>query len=148
MGRNAEFDAGSYHGSHRPDVTGPGLHEAEQAYPDVHEHPEYYSSGEKHEREALGAMNAARGKPDKPVTMYRAAPAGITHINNGDWVTPSRSYAAYHAQSQGGMVVHSAKTTASNLRATGDYLPEFGYSGENVPVKPKANPRVSPPRGG
>lgn len=130
-----QFD---YRMAHRPSEEGPGLHEVEKAYPDVHEHPEYYT-GFGHptaDRQTIAVARATRGKPDAPVTMYRAAPRGVTQINPGDWVTPSRAYAQNHADAEGSLVVHAAPTTAANLRATGDYIHEFGYAGSSpVPVR-------------
>ena len=38
---------------------------------------------------------------DVPIVMYRAVPADVKEnsFRNGDWITPSRQYAEYHAQS-------------------------------------------------
>lgn len=134
--RTEEFDSG-YRGTHRPPSEGPGLHEAEQMYPDVHEHPEYYGGfGQpRAEAQSFAAIRGARGKPDKPVTMYRAAPVHADTFNTGDWVTPSRLYAQEHAaaQSRGEKwAVHAAVVPAKHLLPSGDSIHEYGYAGPPV----------------
>lgn len=130
MSRSGEFDTG-YRMSHRPAVEGPGMHEAHEVYPDIHEHPEYYlSSHEPEDRrvktETMRALGAARGRPDADVTMHRAVPVHVNDIHHGDWVTPSRSYAEQHAAGDSGMHVISVTAKAKHLIATGDHPPEFG----------------------
>jgi hypothetical protein len=133
--RSEEFDAG-YRMSHRPADSGPGLHEAERVYPDVHEHPEYYGGyGDKAvDRQSFGAMSRARGNPDKVVDMHRAVPDGVTGIHPGDWVTTSRAYAQQHLDGpmEGRGHVVTAPAQAQHLHPTGDYHPEYGYSGPPV----------------
>lgn len=141
---------------HRPMPDGPGLHEAHEAYPDIHEHPEYYThrpsrsldpetqrynrTAQAADRETLGAMRTTRGKPEAKVTMYRAAPKNIDAIHTGDWVTPSRHYAQQHLESNGqkDWAVHAVKgVQAQHLRATGDYIHEYGYAGPTIPLSRK-----------
>jgi len=43
------------------------------------------------------AIKAARGKPEKVVTIYRAVPKDVDDINAGDFVTLSKTYAEIHA---------------------------------------------------
>lgn len=65
---------------------------------DVYEHPEYYSIGDsKAHKESVAVIRRVKGKPDALVKLYRGAPQGVTHINKGDWVAVSRSYAEQHA---------------------------------------------------
>lgn len=123
----------AYRGQHQPASYG-ALHEADKAYPDVYEHPEYYSSGEPHEAEAHRSMMQARGNPEHMTRIYRALPhdAPDPSINPGDWVTPSKAYAKVHAESQGGnsdkpWKVASLRVPAKHVHLTGDYLPEAGY---------------------
>ena len=128
----------AWRGSHRPPDEGPGLHQADQVYPDVHEHPEYYGGygDDRAEAQSFGAMRKARGRPDASVRMYRAAPAQVDTINTGDWVTASRSYAQEHAAAQrrAGETwkVHAATVPAKHLLPTGDSIHEFGYAGPPV----------------
>ena len=109
------------------------MHDAHEAYPDIHEHPEYYltahdSDDRRVKSETTRALAATRGRPDADVTMHRAVPKHVSEIHPGDWVTPSKSYAQQHAAGESDMHVISAKTKAKHLIASGDHPPEFGYA--------------------
>ena len=43
-------------------------------------------------------IEAAKGKPNKKVKVYRAVPKGVTEINSGDWLTLSKEYAKMHGE--------------------------------------------------
>lgn len=126
-----------YVGGHKPMPNSPALHEVEKAYPDIHEHPEYYTAtwarrgSPEHlaDQQSLRAINETRGKPDAPVTMFRAVPHGVSEINPGDWVTPSHAYARQHLEGMGSGKVISARTQAKYLRSDGDFHHEYGYWG-------------------
>lgn len=156
MTRQEDFDDG-YRMAHRPGDDGPGLHNAEEVYPDIHEHPEYYSAGHgmrqlakkptpegrfavrqiRADNEALNVMKTARGNPEAMVTMHRAVPHGVAHIHPGDWVSTSHEYARMHVESslEGHGKVISARVPAKHLHATGDGIHEFGYGGPRVAAR-------------
>lgn len=123
-----------YHGRHRPTETGPRVHDIIEGGivpDDVYDHPEYYTGYSGRElRETMSQLRKVRGDPDAQVTIYRAAPDGVT-INEGDWVTLSKTYAEGHAESQGNtdhpLVVHEMQVPAASVRWAVDDLMEFGY---------------------
>jgi hypothetical protein len=88
-----------------------------------------YGHGEVGVQESMQALRAARGNPEASVTIYRAVPAGVDKINPGDWVTPSRSYAQQHLESNVGEGGHIITQTvrAKDLWSSGDSLNEWGY---------------------
>jgi hypothetical protein len=157
VSRKDAFDTGTddheYWGSHQPNIEGPGAHEVDQIYPDYYERPALYHSffprgssadrefpeNNRYHRETRQALMKVRGKPDALMRMYRAAPHGVEHINTGDWVTPSEQYARVHAyqteHSADDWPVLHADVPAHHLRAAGDYIPEFGYSGPSVKAR-------------
>lgn len=130
MSNLSDQQFGEYQGQHKPTSYG-ALHEADQAYPDVYDHPEYYSTGEKFEAESHRAMVRARGNPDHMTWIHRAVPkdAPYPSIRPGDWVTPSKSYAKMHGESslEGNYRIGSMRVPAKHVHLTGDYLPEAGY---------------------
>lgn len=124
-----QFD---YRGQHQADPDGPALHEAEVAYPDIHQHPEYYHHGGQAYDESMAAIRAARGKPDRPVTVYRAVPHGVKDINPGDWVSTSKAYATQHGMHahdpKQDLPVISRKVPAKHLHTDGgNDVNEWGY---------------------
>jgi hypothetical protein len=102
---------------------------------DVYDHPDYYGSGQSN-AEMVGAMRRARGKPDAPITIYRALPKRRTQIHTGDWVTTSAEYAHQHGMHPDDpdqdMPVIKANVPAKHLWTSGDELSEFGYHGPDV----------------
>lgn len=103
--------------------------------PDVYEHPEWYSFGE-FTSLCAAVIRRARGVPDKPVFIYRALPAGLTQINEGDWVTIHPGYARQHAArtddpAQDWPVV-VAQVRADQVRSGGSDIVEWGYFGPPV----------------
>jgi len=76
----------------------------------------------------FAAAYKAKGKPDADVTVYRAVPKGVKNINNGDWVTTSKTYAKDHGESalNGEYEIVSKKVKAKTLSSEG-YPYEFGY---------------------
>lgn len=94
--------------------------------PDVLEHPDWY--GAMHEETVRALRNVS--SPDDLVTIYRAVPDDVHHINSGDWVTLSRAYAQGHSdagnitgQVQGHII--SAQVPAKHLYTDG-VLEEWG----------------------
>tara|TARA_R100001082_G_C4346870_1_gene152693 strand:- start:60 stop:1292 length:1233 start_codon:yes stop_codon:yes gene_type:complete len=84
-------------------------------------------------------IQEARGNPDMEVTIYRAVPndADITSINEGDFVTLSKTYAEEHGAGGYGAMGNEAgkiltkKVKVKDLVTGGNDLNEFGY----YPVK-------------
>lgn len=145
MGRLEHFEAGhgkpEYGGLHRPDETGPPLHNlldqsGEWTLPnDVYDKPHFYTGYTEpaYLQETTRAIKQARGKPHELVTIYRGAPPEADRINRGDWVSLSSSYAADHGKHSDDpskdWPVISAQVPASHVRFAGDDLMEFGYWG-------------------
>jgi hypothetical protein len=81
--------------------------------------------------ESIRAINLARNNPDAELTVYRAVPSNIDGdvINQGDWVTTSRSYADGHGQGPlgGDYRVIEQKVRAGDLFTDGD-IHEWGYA--------------------
>jgi len=80
-------------------------------------------------------IQKARGNPDMEVTIYRAVPndADITSINEGDFVTLSKTYAEEHGAGGYGAMGNEAgkiltkKVKVKDLVTGGNDLNEFGY---------------------
>lgn len=110
---------------------------------DWYTHPQYYTSGASDGGSAADMKatqklyNDMRGKPDYPVTVYRALPHGHTDFNTGDWVTPSLNYARQHAiqddDPANDWPVIKTTVPAKHLYQNGDSYDEFGYHGPTVP---------------
>ena len=130
-----EDQFGAYRMGHRPDDTGPPMHDVESFYPNIYERPELYNNGGRDNRakytESLQHIQQVKGKPDAPVTMYRAVPKGVTSINPGDWVSTSRIHATqegtHPTDPKQDMPVISQKVRAKDLRTPGDDVNEWGY---------------------
>lgn len=122
-----------YRGQHQPDLDGPGIHDADQVYDGIHDNPHWYRTGDPAaDAESLAAIRAARGRPEATVRVYRAVPHGVTEINPGDWVSPSKSYARQHGThpddpAQDWPVI-SKVVPAKHLReGSGNSIHEWGY---------------------
>lgn len=132
-----EDQFGGYGMQHRPDDTGPPMHDVESFYPNIYERPELYNHGGRDTEsrakytESLQHIQQVKGKPDAPVTMYRSVPKGVTKINPGDWVSTSRIHAEQEGRhptdSKQDMPVISQKVRAKDLRAPGDDVNEWGF---------------------
>lgn len=74
------------------------------------------------------AAYMAKGNPDKEIEIFRAVPKGVKNINNGDWVTTSKTYAQNHGENalNGEYEIISKKVKAKELSSEG-YPYEFGY---------------------
>ena len=124
-----EEQAPTYHMAHQPDPEGAQGFEVDKMLPDYYDHPEWYSSGSKADRESVRALSLIRGKPQAEVTIYRALPKVEYGIEPGNWVTLSRTYAEDHALQYDGeeWPVISMKVKASEIRTPGDDINEWGY---------------------
>jgi hypothetical protein len=74
------------------------------------------------------AMMKAKGNPNYEVEVYRSVPKGVTEINSGDWVSPSRKYVEGHGENalNGEYDIISKKVPAGTLTSEG-YPYELGY---------------------
>lgn len=145
-----EADAASYTGlkqmgdglldymmKHRPEVDedmSAGLHDLEDVFPGIYgKRANAYSthSGADIDKEAMAAINAARGNPDAEVDIFRAVPQGVRDFNVGDWVTTSKSYAHEHGGHalNGDYDIITGKAKASDLYNPGDSIAEMGFWG-------------------
>lgn len=91
------------------------------------ETPDLYAE----EPQTLNTLNDARGNPDMGVIVHRAVPHGVTEIHPGDWVTPTRSYAEQHRESnlpEGEGVILSRKVRAGDLYTEGNSIHEWGWN--------------------
>jgi hypothetical protein len=129
-GAGEETDYRGYHTApRRADEFGAPATDIEEMMPDFYERPEIYTTGmPQADKESVSVLMRIKGKPDAPVTIYRAVPEGASEINPGDWVTLSPSYAESHLLSnlEAGHVI-SMKIPARDLWFDGDSINEFGY---------------------
>lgn len=89
-----------------------------------------YGIGDKQiDSEWFSAAYKAKGNPDRLVEVYRAVPKGVKEINQGDWVTTSKTYAKNHGENalNDEYEIISKKVKASTLSSEG-YPYEFGYN--------------------
>ncbi len=136
-----EDQFGAYRMQHRPDDTGPPMHDVEDSYPDIYTRPQFYNNGggdagyAADSAESLRHIQRVKGKPDAPVTMYRSVPKGVTKINPGDWVSTSRGHAKreglHPTDPKQDMPVISQKVRARDLRTPGDDVNEWGFFPEH-----------------
>tara|TARA_R110000803_G_C11971051_1_gene319735 strand:- start:38 stop:2023 length:1986 start_codon:yes stop_codon:yes gene_type:complete len=82
------------------------------------------------------AAYKAKGNPDAEVEVYRAVPKGVKDINNGDWVTTSKTYANQHGERSldGDYEIIKRKVKANTLSSEG-YPYEFGYNEPKTPSR-------------
>ena len=133
---DAPTDGTTYGGSHQPPEDGSPLHNlllTGDMPTDVYRHPEYLThSGTdyQYDRDSIAVVLAVRGLPDAPVTVYRAAPQGVTQFDAGNWVAISEAYARQHAtrddEPSHDWPVYSAIVPASAVRCGGNDLIEWG----------------------
>lgn len=115
---------------HRPDEDGATLDNAEQMFPDVLTHPEWYdydSPGEDVYGFSLRAIRRCAGNPDAPVWIWRAMPEDAGGIRPGDWVTTSKAYARLHMEGEDGWKVAARRVRARDIRTEGNSVCEWGY---------------------
>lgn len=82
-------------------------------------------------REAIENLRQIVRSNSKTITIYRAVDANIkeNEIRNGDWVTPSRSYAEYHIGLQdweNGRIIEQ-EVSIDDLWWDGNDIAEWGY---------------------
>jgi hypothetical protein len=107
----------------------------EMVMPDVVARPELYRLGDPEvDARCIAAIRkAAEGGPNTRITVYRAAPKGISGINPGDWVTPSRKYAEDHGIEEieaGDWAIYTRTVRAGDLFTEGNSIAEWGWEPE------------------
>lgn len=94
----------------------------------------FYGDGAEPMRDAriVSMMQSMRGKPNAPVTVYRAVPKSVDSkkaLNAGDWVTIDRQYAKEHGEGalQGDYKIVKKTVKARDLFTNADSIYEMGY---------------------
>lgn len=135
-----------YRMDHRPSEDGPPLHDlldGDLAPRDIYDQPQWYTGYDGPQlHETVERLRFARGRPERKVWIFRAAPRESGgRFNAGDWVSLSRTYGMNHAKHPTDPAqdtpVYAAQVPASTVRWAGDDLMEFGYWGP--PVKGKVS---------
>jgi hypothetical protein len=140
---SARDDDGDYRGSHRaPDGTnGEGSLDAmDRTYPEDIYGPkgaQYYGARRPDDVKIHKLIQSVRGNPDAKVTVYRAVPKGVgAEITPGNWVSPSREYAAEHGERfPNGYDVLERQVRAGDLFTEGNSLQEFGWNPTGEPIQ-------------
>lgn len=135
MSQQKQEDDRGYKMAHRPSEDGPTADDLTKSKEgsftipkDFYNHPEHYFDMSKdYNKESFNALKEIHGNPDATITIYRATPGNT--INEGDWITLSKSYANHHKETwlggKGNVV--ELKVKASDIRFAGDEINEFGY---------------------
>ena len=82
-------------------------------------------------KESLEQLNKVKGNPNAEITIYRATMGD--KINDGDWITLSKSYANEHNlhSLNGKGKVLEMKVKAKDIQFAGDEINEWGYFPKN-----------------
>lgn len=93
--------------------------------------PTAYRIADKYGRESIRNLQSAIKNPQRTINIYRAVDANIKEnsIRNGDWVTPSKSYAEQHIDLQdweSGRIIEQ-EVSIDDLWWNGDDINEWGY---------------------
>jgi hypothetical protein len=98
-----------------------------------------------HYKESLSKLKSIKDNPDAEVTIYRAVPKGVKEINNGDWISLSKTYAKEHGMhetdSSKDMPVISKKVKAKDIGWDGNDLNEFVYNPKDTQSGTKEQPK-------
>ena len=87
----------------------------------------FFGTGASFDGKAISIIQQMKGKPEKPVIIYRAVPKSIKEINPTDWVTTTREYAKGHMSGEKGWHILSKKVKAKDIASDGNSIHEFGY---------------------
>ena len=135
----AAAESDDYRVSHQPSKgpSGDEIGTTDDFPKDILQHPEWYTGYPKEAKKFWPKIVAGSGNPDAKITIYRAMPkdAGST-IENGNWVTPSKAYAEYHAEGEEGWHIVAVEVPLRDINWAGDDLMEWGYWGSST--KPPA----------
>lgn len=106
---------------------------------DFYTHPHYYADmNDQSYKESYKAILNVKDNPNAEIEIYRAGVNG--ELNNGDWVTLSKTYALEHSKSEFGdnAQVNKYTVNVSNVHFAGDDINEFGFFADEKTVE-KAN---------
>lgn len=108
-------------------------------------HPEHYLHSQE-DYEAFNAVTNAINNHKHNITVYRAVPRDVKEktFRNGDWVTPSLSYAKLHAKSNMNVPsrIISQSVPLNHLWWDGNAITEWGYDdGQNYAYRNTKNGR-------
>ena len=91
----------------------------------------YYGGGDPREHNVFGQVFERKNRPNRSIKVYRAVPKDVPagSIKQGDWVTPSRSYAAEHGRANlnNEYKIQSKTVRANELFTDGNSILEWGY---------------------
>lgn len=124
---NKENSINKYRMEHRPTKNGIGydITSTDSIGKDIYTNPEnYVDMSLKHNKESYEALVGIKDNPNAEVTIYRASPKN--EINEGDWITLSRTYAEMEAKKEN-VPVNEFKVKAKDIQFAGDDINEFGY---------------------
>ena len=140
MEKDNTFD---YQMGHRPTETGATVDNitlnGDVMPNDFYTHPHYYSDmNDQSYKESYKAILSVKDNPNAEIEIYRAGVNG--ELNNGDWVTLSKTYAVEHSKSEFGdnAQVNKYTVNVSNVQFAGDDINEFGFFADEKTVE-KAN---------
>ena len=95
---------------------------------DLYEHPQYYMNlNEQSDRESWDALKQVRGKPNATIKIYRATTGD--KINDGDWITLSKTYAKEHNlhSLEGKGKIVEMEVPVKDIEWAMDSINEWGY---------------------
>ena len=84
-------------------------------------------------------IRLARGKPDAPITVYRAVPEGIPSIEAGDWIALNREYAEQHLRNPSDTII-SKRVTANEIAWARTSDDEWLYAPKPTPTTAAPDP--------
>jgi hypothetical protein len=92
----------------------------------------YYGHGSdiSMDKQTMAVLQAAKGNPDYPITVYRAVPKEFAgeDIYTGDWITPNLKYAKQHGERfDDGYHIIEKTVPAKHMWTNADSIHEFGY---------------------
>ncbi len=97
--------------------------------------PRNYRAADPMRKEAIDNVRNAIQKKSETITMYRSVPSDVKEgsFRNGDWVTPSRAYAAENAKVHGwgdNFNIIEQKVPVDEIWWDGNDIAEWGYGRE------------------
>lgn len=103
---------------------------------DLYDHPQYYMNlNNQADKESFEALKRVRNKPNATIKIYRAT-TGDT-INNGDWITLSKTYAEEHNSHSldGKGKIIEMDVPVRDIQWAMDSINEWGYYPKETPFE-------------
>lgn len=132
--KNLEETKQEYMMSHRPTETGITADDLTNQNVETPMPKDFYDNWEKYLNtsedgavESMDVLRKIKGNPNAKITIYRATTGDS--INDGDWITLSKTYADKHNASslKGKGKVLSQVVSAKDIQWAGDSINEWGY---------------------